>query len=280
MRRMEYKGYTEYQFADDQSAANFYEEGILPDDFPSLYANEYVFLYSSDAALIDKRKWNGSELKIVNSMPIHTEWMGKVAPRNKEQQIALDLLRDSNTTIKVLTGRFGSGKTYLMTCMALSLLEAKVFDRILYLRNNVQVRDVPDIGFLPGDVNEKLIGYAMPLADALGGVEGLQHMIGKGKIEIVPLGMIRGRDFKNSLILCSECENLTRQQVQLIIGRVGEGSHLWFDGDKKQVDKAVFEKNNGLDCLIDKLKGHPRFGYVQLQKTERSETAAMADLLD
>ena len=84
--------YTEYQFADDQSAANFYEEGILPDDFPSLYANEYVFLYSSDAALIDKRKWNGSELKIVNSMPIRTEWMGKVAPRNKEQQIALDLL--------------------------------------------------------------------------------------------------------------------------------------------------------------------------------------------
>ena len=105
-------------------------------------------------------------------------------------------------------------------------------------------------------------------------------MMGKGKIEIVPLGMIRGRDFKNSLIFCSECENLTKQQVQLIIGRVGEGSSLWFDGDTKQVDKTVFEKNSGLATMIDRLKGHHRFGYVQLQKTERSETAAMADLLD
>lgn len=276
---MDYKGYTEYRFATEDEVAKFYE-GKLPKDFPELYTNEYLYLISPTGKIIDKKKWDGTSLKPIYSIPIRTEWMGKIHPRNPEQEIAFDMLRDPNSTIKLLTGRFGSGKTYLMTCAALSLLEKGVFERLLYLRNNVQVKDVPDIGFLPGDANDKLIGYAMPLADALGGIDGLHHMMGKGKIEIVPLGMIRGRDFKNSLIFCSECENLTKQQVQLIIGRVGEGSSLWFDGDTKQVDKTVFEKNSGLATMIDRLKGHHRFGYVQLQKTERSETAAMADLLD
>lgn len=275
----EYRGYTEYKFSSDEDMAKFYE-GEIPSDFPFLISNEYIYLYSPDGVLVDKKKWNGIEFRSVDNSPVKTSWMGKISSRNDEQDIALDMLRDPATTIKVLTGRFGSGKTYLMTCMALSLLEKGVFEKILYLRNNVQVKDVPEIGFLPGTANDKLIGYAMPIADALGGVEGLRHMMDKSKIEIVPLGMIRGRDFKNSLILCSECENLTKQHVQLIIGRVGDGSSLWFDGDKKQVDKVKFETNSGLDELINKLKGHPLFGYVQLQKTERSKTAALADLLD
>jgi PhoH-like ATPase len=80
--------------------------------------------------------------------------------------------------------------------------------------------------------------------------------------------------------MCSEAENLTKQHIQLLIGRVGEGSNLWFDGDFKQVDSKVFENNNGLNIAIEKLNGHPLFGYVHLEKSERSETAAMADLLD
>ena len=105
-------------------------------------------------------------------------------------------------------------------------------------------------------------------------------MIEKGVVEVVHLGFIRGRDIKNSIILCSEAENLTKEHIQLLIGRVGEGSNLWINGDFKQTDLAIFERNNGLMIAIDRLKGHPRFGYVKLLKTERSETAAMADLLD
>ena len=78
----------------------------------------------------------------------------------------------------------------------------------------------------------------------------------------------------------SEAENLTAQHIQLIIGRVGEGSTLFLDGDIKQVDKKVFETNNGITKAIEVLKGNKLFGYVQLQKTERSETAALADLFD
>lgn len=116
--------------------------------------------------------------------------------------------------------------------------------------------------------------------EEVGGVDGLELMIGHGKIEIVHLGFIRGRDIKNSIIICSEAENMTKEHIQLLLGRVGEGSSLWINGDFKQCDAEVFRQNSGLMVAVDKLKGHPRFGYVKLLKTERSETAAMADLLD
>lgn len=102
----------------------------------------------------------------------------------------------------------------------------------------------------------------------------------QGRIEIVHFGQIRGRDLKNSIIMCSEVENMTKEHVQLLIGRVGEGSVLWLDGDVKQVDMEVFRLNSGMQIALERLKGHHRFGYVKFLKTERSETAAMADLLD
>jgi predicted ribonuclease YlaK len=105
-------------------------------------------------------------------------------------------------------------------------------------------------------------------------------MISQGNIETVHFGQIRGRDFKNSIIMCSEVENMTKEHIQLLIGRVGEGSVLWLDGDVKQVDMEVFRKNSGMQIALERLKGHHRFGYIKLLKTERSETAAMADLLD
>lgn len=122
--------------------------------------------------------------------------------------------------------------------------------------------------------------FAGPLADHLGGIEGLNMLITRGQLEIVHLGFLRGRDIKNSIIICSEAENMTKEHIQLLIGRVGEGSVLWINGDFKQCDSAVFERNSGLMTAVHKLQGNPLFGYVRLLKTERSETAALADLLD
>ena len=80
--------------------------------------------------------------------------------------------------------------------------------------------------------------------------------------------------------MCSEAENMTKEHIQLLIGRVGVGSALWLNGDYKQTDDKVFENNNGLIKSIEKLKGNQKFGFVKLQTTERSETAKLADLLD
>ena len=85
--------------------------------------------------------------------------------------------------------------------------------------------------------------WLLPVADIIGSTDGLYALVEKDKIEAVPLGFIRGRSFSNSIIICSEAENLTKEQIQLLIGRVGEGSQLWLNGDLRQRDMVVFEKS-------------------------------------
>ena len=242
--------------------------------------NEYLIARDEKEEVIDLFKCKDGRLAQVPYKAIESKFAGKIKPRNIQQKLGIDMLYDTDTTIKILTGKFGTGKDLLMSSAAIDLIEKGYFDKLVYVRNNIEVKNSKPIGHLPGSSNEKLLPFAMCLADHVGGVDGLSYMIEKGVVEVVHLGFIRGRDIKNSIILCSEAENLTKEHIQLLIGRVGEGSNLWINGDFKQTDLVIFERNNGLMTAIDRLKGHPRFGYVKLLKTERSETAAMADLLD
>ena len=242
--------------------------------------NEYLIARDEKEEVIDLFKCKEGRLAQVPYKAIESKFAGKIKPRNIQQKLGIDMLYDTDITIKILTGKFGTGKDLLMSSAAIDLIEKGYFDKLVYVRNNIEVKNSKPIGHLPGSSNEKLLPFAMCLADHVGGVDGLSYMIEKGIVEVVHLGFIRGRDIKNSIILCSEAENLTKEHIQLLIGRVGEGSSLWINGDFKQTDLAIFERNNGLMIAIDRLKGHPRFGYVKLIKTERSETAAMADLLD
>ena len=97
---------------------------------------------------------------------------------------------------------------------------------------------------------------------------------------VEPLQFLRGRNFERSIIMCSEAENLTKEHIQLIIARAAEGSIVMFDADNRQRDKLIFEKSKGIETMIERFKGNELFGYVHLVKGERSETAAMADLLN
>ena len=274
----EYFGFREAIMSDDEMSA-FYG-GERDENIYGCLQNEYLVLKNMEGQVCDQFKWDGSHYIKVPFKQINTRFIGKVKPRNLQQQLALDMLYDQDITVKVLVGKFGTGKDYLMTSAAVDQLENGKYDKIVWVRNNIEVKNSKPIGHLPGDYKDKLLPFAMPLADHLGGVEGLEYMLGQGKVELVHLGFIRGRDIKNSIIMCSEAENMTKEHIQLLLGRVGEGSSLWMNGDYKQVDGDVFLKNSGLILAVDKLKGHPRFGFVKLLKTERSETAAMADLLD
>lgn len=242
--------------------------------------NEYLIVRNNDGEIIDKFKWDGTKYVKLSYKQINNDYVGKVKPRNPQQELAFDMIQDKNTTIKVISGCYGSGKTMIMIDTALQLIKEGKFDKLIWVRNNHEVKDTKPIGALPGEFFNKMLWTAMPIADKVGGVAALEYLIGQDRIAIEHLGFIRGRDFKNSIIMCSEAENLSKQHVQLLIGRVGEGSNLWLDGDFKQVDSKVFEENSGLGAAVDKLKGHKLFGYVHLEKSERSETAAMADLLD
>lgn len=163
---------------------------------------------------------------------------------------------------------------------ALEAVQKGDFERIIFIRNNVQVAGTDPLGALPGDEHDKLLPYLMPFADHCGGVEGIQRLIEEEKLEVIPLAFLRGRSIRNAILYSMESENLTKEHIQLILGRVDKGSQLWMDGDIKQRDKAIFEKSQGLETMIERLAGNPLFGYVNLVKSERSSIAALSDLLD
>ena len=276
---MEYKGYIELQL-DDNKMASFYTNKELYAELYILKENQYLLIKNEEGEVVDKYCYQNGELRQVHFQTLGGVFTGAIKPRNPQQACLFDMLKDKTSKIKLVTGRFGSGKTIAMTNAALELIEKGKFERIVWVRNNVSVKDAPDIGFLPGTEIDKLMPYVMPLADHVGGEEGVKKMLEDGRLEVVPLGFLRGRSLRNSIVFCTECENLTRQHIQLLMGRIDEGSQLWMDGDIKQRDRAIFEQSAGLERMIERLGGNKLFAYIHLEKSERSEVAALADCLD
>lgn len=149
----------------------------------------------------------------------------------------------------------------------------------MWIRNPINLKDTPDLGALPGEVIDKLLPYLGPFIDNAGEAS-VRAMLSKGSLVVEPLQTLRGRNFENSVILCSEAQNLTLDHIKLIIARAAEGTEVWFDGDIRQKDRPVFEKSKGLETMISKLAGNKLFGFVHMPKSERSSTAALADVLD
>ena len=163
--------------------------------------NEYVYIVSPSTENYDILKWTDGKYKKLAYKTINNNFVDKIKPRNIQQQMAFDLLQSKTETIKVITGRFGSGKTFLMVANALQAIHDNKFEKIVWVRNNVGVKDTKDIGALPGNTIDKIFPYVMPLADHVGGVDGIEMLMRQGKLEVQHLGFIRGRDIKNSIIL-------------------------------------------------------------------------------
>lgn len=271
---MDYKGFEVVQFRDDAEMIRFY--GNPTENIFNLKVNEYAILKDSAGNVVDKVKWTGDSFSPVTYRKIKNDHTGKISPRNIEQELAFDMLQDEHTPVKLLTGRWGSGKTMLMAAHALHCVLKGETERLVWIRNNYVTRDSNDIGYLPGDFTSKMMVWAAPLMDHLGGEDGLRQAMDDGQVEIQHLGFIRGRDIKNSIVLCSEAENLTSAHMSLLLSRIGEGSQLWLDGDTAQTDHKKFDHDSGIVTIVDALSGDPLFGYVELQKTERSAVAELA----
>lgn len=279
----DYAGWTEVALEDggEEALAMAYSKDIEQKNLFDTPTNGYVLIPNADAdGNTAGLRWDGSRYVPIKYKNLNTAYSGKIKPLNNQQKLAFDLLQNDDITIKLLLGVYGSGKDFLMVNHAVDLIEKGKYDKIVWVRNNIEVKDTKEIGFLPGSMLEKVYPFAAILADCLGGEVALERAITDGWVEIQPLGFIRGRSFNRSIIYCSEAENLTKQHIQLLIGRVGEGSTLWINSDLRQIDDVAFERNNGIQKLIDKLTGNERFGTVYLPITERSETARLADLLD
>ena len=273
---MDYTGYKQIHLTDDE-LAQFYSTSVLPYNF---IENEYLILVDENGDAVDYYISKNNELKKIKFPIIGNDFTGQMKPRNPQQYCALDMLKRDDIPIKLLTGTFGSGKSMACITAALEAVQKGKFERIIFVRNNVQVKDTDNLGALPGTADDKMSPYLAPFADHCGGMDGVRMLVEDGKLEVIPLGFLRGRSIKNSILYSMESENLTKEHIQLIMGRVDSGSQLWMDGDLRQRDRASFEKSQGLECMIERLKNNSLFGYVHMPKSERSEVARLADLLD
>jgi PhoH-like ATPase len=277
MSEVKYTGYTEIELSDEQYNI-VYSEHKLPGYI--FNENEYVIAVNEYGEVVDKFCYQDGKLRPVKFTTFSNMHTGKLKPRNVHQELAFDMLKDKTSTVKLVTGTWGTGKTMSLVVAALEAVEKGEFDKIIWVRNNVQVKDTDQIGALPGDEHAKLLPYLGPMMDHVGGPDGIDILIQNGQLEVIPLAFLRGRSIRNAIIISSEAENLTKEHIQLLLGRVDSGSNLWMDADLKQRDRAVFEKSAGIETMIDRLKDEKLFGYVHLVKSERSETARLADKLN
>lgn len=211
-----------------------------------------------------------------------------IKPKNAEQAFAINALMNPEIKLVVLQGVAGTGKTLL--ALASALEQSSSFHQIILARPIIPLSN-RDIGFLPGDANEKISPYMEPLWDNLKYIlnqfgenekkhKAILEMQEQGKIMITPLAFIRGRSLSNIIFIVDEAQNLTPHEVKTIITRAGEGTKIIFTGDVHQIDTPYLDENsNGLAYLIDRVKGQKLFAHIKLEKGERSELANLANEL-
>ncbi len=234
-----------------------------------------------------------SSLAVYNHLTDHIERIEKeyiygIKPKNAEQAFAFNALMNPNIKLVALQGVAGTGKTLL--ALASALEQSKNFHQIILARPIVPLSN-KDIGFLPGDANDKIGPYMEPLWDNLKFIKAqfgenekkhraILDMEHDGKIVITPLAFIRGRSLSNIMFIIDEAQNLTPHEIKTIITRAGENTKIVFTGDVHQIDTPYLDEfSNGLAYLIDRLKGQELFAHVKLEKGERSELANLANEL-
>ena len=211
-----------------------------------------------------------------------------IEPRNAEQSFALEVLSDPDVKLVAVTGKAGTGKTLL--ALAAALAQLTTYKQILLARPIVALSN-KDIGFLPGDANEKVAPYMQPLFDNLNvikhqfapsstEVKRLDEMQKSGQLVIEALAFIRGRSLSDTYCIIDEAQNLTPHEIKTIITRAGEGTKMVFTGDIQQIDQPYLDsQSNGLVYMIDRMRDQSLFAHINLVKGERSELSELASNL-
>ena len=211
-----------------------------------------------------------------------------ISPRNAEQVFALHAILNPDVKLVTLQGIAGTGKTLLALAGA---LEQKRNFKQIYLARPIVPLSNKDIGYLPGDIKSKLNPYMEPLWDNLKFIQNqysekdkefkiITDAVENEKLVITPLAYIRGRSISNVCFIVDEAQNLTPHEVKTIITRAGENTKIIFTGDIYQIDTPYLDsQSNGLSHLIDKIKHHPLYAHVRLEKGERSELANLANAM-
>jgi PhoH-like ATPase len=217
---------------------------------------------------------------------VEKEYIYGIKPKNAEQTLAIRALLDPNIKLVTLQGVAGTGKTLL--ALASAIEQHNSYNQIVLARPIVPLSN-NDIGFLPGNAEDKINPYMQPLFDNLKFIKNqfgpnekkhkkIDEMEETDKLSITALAFIRGRSFSNMIFIVDEAQNLTPHEVKTIITRAGENTKIIFTGDIFQIDTPYLDdQSNGMSYIIDRLKGNNLFAHITLEKGERSELANLAN---
>src|SRR5450759_58553 len=283
-----YKGIRMLEGVNQASISKLYElpEGVSSGEFnlePNLKGHQFFIMKNNGAsALAHYNPINKTLSRVIKQMTYGID------PRNAEQTFAIEALSNPDIQLVSLTGKAGTGKTLL--ALAAALQQHKRYKQIFLARPIVSLAN-RDLGFLPGDVKEKMDPYMQPLYDNLTVIKHkfshqspeflkINDMMKEDKLVITPLAYIRGRSLSSICFIVDEAQNLTPHEIKTIITRAGEGTKMVFTGDIEQIDSPYLDAaSNGLSYLSDKMKGQDIFAHVNLVKGERSFLAELASKL-
>ena len=290
--------YADYEFIQEDKLHKSKKEVFINiDDIDKLYCNKKLKLDVVDKNkeicqndfIILKSDNKRSALTICNEdylykLPTIEELYKstKIEAKNKEQLFALHILLSDQIPLVTMTGIPGSGKTYLTLMAALNQIEKQKKKRIIFTRPIQTVGK--DIGFLPGDINEKMAPWLAPIVDnfrnQFGDLSYFDIMMERGDIDIAPLSYIRGRSFNDSIIIVDEAQNATIHELKTVITRTGKNSKIVLLGDIEQVDLPYVDKfSNGLTIVTEKMKNEKISAHIHFEKGYRSELANIASRL-
>jgi PhoH-like ATPase len=251
--------------------------------YKDMRPHQYFILKSNKNSVLGYYNPVLDRIERIDKQPIH-----RIMPRNAEQVFALHALLNPEVKLVSLQGIAGTGKTLL--ALAAALEQRREFKQV-YLSRPIVPLSNKDIGFLPGDAQEKINPYMEPLYDNLKFIrnqyserdreyQNIKAALENEKIIISPLAYIRGRSISNVFFIVDEAQNLTPHEIKTVITRAGENTKIVFTGDIYQIDTPYLDsQSNGLSYLIDKIQGHNLYSHIQLEKGERSDLANLANEL-
>jgi PhoH-like ATPase len=280
-----YPGFLERGLAVERFRA-FQDKGELALGGERVDPNEYFLLRPDDgsrSSALARADASGERLIALKAAP---EGLWGVKARNKEQYFAIDALLDEQIQLVTLMGKAGTGKTLLALAAALHLaLRRKRYRGVLVCRPIYPVGR--DLGYLPGDISQKLDPWVKPITDTIeflldagGSVKGhpdAADLLRSGTVEIQPLTYIRGRSIANRFVVIDEAQNLTPLEIKTVITRMGQGAKVVLTGDPWQIDNPYVDMNsNGFTYLVNRFRSQPISAHVELWKGERSALAELA----
>lgn len=280
---------------DGHKVDEFYsQKKLVLDDSSKLKPNMYVILRDSTNPNHTAMGRYSKELDCVVPLIKPAEGLWGVFPKNSEQAFAMDALLNDEIKLVSLVGKAGTGKTL----MAIAAGLAKTVDDGVYHRLLVSRPVFPlgkDIGFLPGDIDEKLNPWMQPIYDNIdflfgttaqgrapkrGSGRGGQELMNQGLLQVEPLTYIRGRSIPQQFLIVDESQNLTPHEIKTIITRAGDGTKIVLTGDSFQIDNPYVDAaNNGLVYLVERFKDESISAHVTLSKGERSKLSELASNL-